>query len=139
MANSSLANLDLNNFIDFIKGLRNGEKKNQSLKNLGKQNIKSRENFLLLEGLTKNKLIPPDISYITDNKYELTTIYENLINFNETKKLYLDTILNDDKEIKKMFSKWFKLFKLIKEEEEYDPGLEFTKIIEKYNTVKEYM
>ena len=139
MANSSLANLDLNNFIDFIKGLRNGEKKNQSLKNFGKQNIKSRENFLLLEGLTKNKLIPPDISYITDNKYELTTIYENLINFNETKKLYLDTILNDDKEIKKMFSKWFKLFKLIKEEEEFDPGLEFTKIIEKYNTVKEYM
>jgi hypothetical protein len=36
-----------------------------------------------------------------------------------------------------MFSKWFKLFKLIKEEEEFDPGLEFTKIIE--NTVKEYM
>ena len=87
MANSSLANLDLNNFIDFIKGLRNGEKKNQSLKNFGKQNIKSRENLLLLEGLTKNKLITPDISYITDNKYELTTIYENLINFNETKKL----------------------------------------------------
>ena len=87
MANSSLANLDLNNFIDFIKGLRNGEKKNQSLKNFGKQNIKSRENFLLLEGLTKNKLIPPDISYLTDNKYELTNIYENLINFNETKKL----------------------------------------------------
>ena len=38
-----------------------------------------------------------------------------------------------------MFSKWFKLFKLIKEEEEFDPELEFTKIIEKYNTVKEYM
>ena len=89
--------------------------------------------------MAKNKLIPTDISYLTDNKYELMTIYENLISFNETKKLYLDTILNDDKEIKKMFSKWFKLFKLIKEEEEYDPGLEFTKIIEKYNTVKEYM
>ena len=51
----------------------------------------------------------------------------------------MDTILNDDKEIQKIFSERFKLFKLIKEEEEYDPGLEFTKIIEKYNTVKEYM
>jgi len=51
----------------------------------------------------------------------------------------LDTILNDDKEIQKIFSERFKLFKLIKEEEEFDPELEFTKIIEKYNTVKEYM
>ena len=93
MANSSLVNLDLNNFIEFIKGLGNEEKKIQLFKNFVKQNIISRENFLLLEGLTKNKLIPPDISYITDNKYELTTIYENLINLNETKKLYLDTIL----------------------------------------------
>ena len=55
------------------------------------------------------------------------------------KKLYLNKILNDDKEFQKVFSKWFKLFKLTKEEEEYDQGLGFTKIIEKYNTVKEYM
>ena len=145
LTNSSLANLDLNNFIEFIKGLGNEEKKIQLFKNFGKWNIISRENFLnkentnnllLLEGLTKNKLIPPDIPYLTDNKYELTTFYENLINFNETKKVYLDTILNDDKEIKKIISKWFKLFELIEGEEEFDPGLEFIKIIEKYNTVK---
>ena len=50
LANSSLANLDLNNFIEFIKGLGNEEKKIQLFKNFRKQNIISRENFLLLKG-----------------------------------------------------------------------------------------
>ena len=31
------------------------------------------------------------------------------------------------------------IIELIEGEEEFDPGLEFIKIIEKYNTVKEYM
>ena len=36
LANSSLVNLDLNNFIEFIKGLGNEEKKIQLFKNFGK-------------------------------------------------------------------------------------------------------
>ena len=36
LTNSSLANLDLNNFIEFIKGLGNEEKKIQLFKNFGK-------------------------------------------------------------------------------------------------------
>ena len=41
LANSSLANLDLNNFIDFIKGLRNGEKKINHLKILENKILKA--------------------------------------------------------------------------------------------------
>ena len=148
IAISSFVNLESNNFIELLKIMGSEEKKVQLFENLGKENIVKRENFLnkektsniqLLQELMKNKLIPQESSYFKDNKYELTTIFEKLTEFSENKKIYLDTILNEDKEIQKIFNERFKLFKLINEEKEFDPDLEFTKIIERYKRVKDYI
>ena len=148
LAISSFTNLELTNFVELIKQLENEENKIQLFNNLGKEKIVRYENFLnkektnniqILTELMKNKLIPENISYLEDSKDKLTTIFEKLSSFNEKKKVYLDTILNEDKEIQKIFAERFKLFKLIKNEETFDPNLEFTKIIEKYNKVKDYI
>ena len=94
---------EINNFVELIKKLGNEEKKIQLFENLGKDKIVRYEDFLnkektnnidLLSELMKNKLIPEGISYLEDNKDKLTTIFEKLSQFNEKKKVYLDTILN---------------------------------------------
>ena len=145
LANSSISILELNNFVELVKKLGNKEKKIQLFDNLGKDKVITYEDFLnkdesynmqLLTELMKNKLIPENNSYFEDNKDKLTIIFEKLSNFNEKKKVYLQTILNEDKEIQNIFSERFKLFKLIKEEETFKPESEFTKIIEKYNKIK---
>ena len=147
LAISSFKNLELNNFIELLKILDSDEKKIQLFENLGKENIVKKEDFLnkektsniqLLQELMKNKLIPPNSSYFKDNKYELTTIFEKLTEFSENKKVY-DTILNEDKKVQEIFIERFKLFKLIKEEKEFEPELEFSKIKEKYNIVRQYI
>ena len=147
LAHSSFTNLDLNNFVEIIKGIENQEKKIQLFNNVGKENIISYKDFLnieesnnikLLSALMKNKLIPDNISYLDDNKDKLTTIFDKLSNFCEKKSVYLDTLLSEDEKNQKIFDERFKLFQLIKEGA-LDPELEFNKIKEKYNKVKDYI
>ena len=95
-------------------------------------------NIQILTEIMNNKLIP-ESSYLDENKEQLIIIFEKLSTFDEKKKIYLDTILNEEEEIQKIFSERFKLFKLIKEEDKFDSKSEFLKIKEKYYKVKDYI
>ena len=57
----------------------------------------------------KNKLIP-ESTYLDENKDKLITVFEKLSTFDE-KNIYLDSILNEKKEIQKKFIEKYKLCK----------------------------
>ena len=157
IAISSIENLDLYTLIDLIKNIKEEQKKEYfnnlanpnnplSPKDLQKQNIIDYEDFLkieetknlkLLTELMKNGLIPGGI-YLDKSKNSLNDIYEKLSTYDELKSIYLDTIINEKEEIRKIFIKRFEIFKLVKGNE-FDPELEFNKIIDKYFKAKEYI
>ena len=157
IAISSIENLDLYTLIDLIKNIKEEQKKEYfnnlanpnnplSPKDLQKQNIIDYEDFLkieetknlkLLTELMKNGLIPGGI-YLDKSKNSLNDIYEKLSTYDELKSIYLDTIINEKEEIRKIFVKRFEIFKLVKGNE-FDPELEFNKIIDKYFKAKEYI
>ena len=123
LAISSFKNLELKNLVELIKKIENEEKKIQLFENLGKIKIVSYEDFLnkektnnieFLREFMKNKLIPEGVSYLEDNKDKLTTIFEKLSQFNEKKKVYLDTILNEDKKIKKVLTRKNRITSLLR-------------------------
>ena len=97
--------------------------------------LEETENLKLLIKFMENKLIPESI-YLDRNKDVLNTIYERLTSYDETKSKYLETIINENEEIQKKFSKRFELFKLIKEDS-FDSESEFNKIKDKYLQVKQ--
>ena len=112
------------------------DQKTKIFEDIGKQKTISYEDFInteetdnlkLLIGFMNNKLIP-NSTYLEENKEKLTTIFEKLSTFDKKKNIYLDTILNEQEEIQKIFIERFKLFKLIKEEDTFDPEAEFLKI-----------
>ena len=95
LATSSFTNFEINNFVELIKTLKDEEIKNSLFNNLGKEIIINHEDFLnkeesknlkLLSALMGKKLIPENISYFTDNKDMLKTIFEKLSKFKEKKK-----------------------------------------------------
>jgi len=112
------------------------DQKTKIFEDIGKQKTISYEDFInteetynlkLLIGFMNNKLIP-NSTYLEENKEKLITIFEKLSTFDKKKNIYLDTILNEQEEIQKIFIERFKLFKLIKEEDTFDPEAEFLKI-----------
>ena len=99
--------------------------------------LEASDNLKLLMKLIKKNLIP-ESNYLEKNKDILQTIYDKLIKYKETNSKYLDTIINEKKEIINIYSERFKLFKLIKGKK-YDSKSEFNKVKEKYLEVKKYL
>ncbi len=142
IATSSYKNLELKNFVELIRNIKEEELKKDFFNNIS-ENIITKEDFLqkentknlsLLTELMKNKLIPDSI-YLDDNTNILDIIYYNLSNFIEKKQIYLDTILNENEEIQNIYAERFQLFKLA--QKDLDSKQKFNEIKQKYMQDKE--
>ena len=129
----SIKNLDLSSIIDLIKKFKDEKQKIMFFNSIDK-NVISYQDFIefnpadkikLLTELMKNKLIPESF-YLDKNKNELNIIYNKLTSYDEKKYIYLNTIVNENEGIQKIYCKRFELFKLIKGDK-YDFESEFNK------------
>ena len=142
IANTSYQYLELKNFVALIGNIKE-EEQNKGFFNNISENVITQEDFLqkentknlnLLTELMKNKLIPDSI-YLERNTNMLDIIYNNLSNFKEKKKIYLNTILNEKEEIQKIYAERFQLFKLA--QKDLDSKQKFNEIKQKYIQDKE--
>ena len=141
IATFSEKNLEVPSLVELIKNIK-GEPQKEYFNNLKESNIEYEDflkleetkNLTLLTELMKNIVIPESL-YLERNKDKLNTIYDKLSTYDEKRAIYLDTILNEKKEIQEKYVKRFELFKLIKDNK-FDSQLEFNKIKDKYLQVK---
>ena len=140
-SNKNLENIE--SLIELIKNIKEEDQKKEYFNNLKERIItydeflkkEESDNLKLLAQLMKNNLIPESI-YLDKNKDILNTIYDKLSTYDEKKSIYLNTILNEKEETKKIYENRFELIKLAKEDK-FIPKIELKKIIDKYKRVKD--
>ena len=138
----SIKNLDLSSIIDLINKIKDEKQKIMFFNNIEK-NIITYKDFIVFEASDKIKLLTElmkfgliqESFYLDKNKNELNIIYDKLTTYDEKQSIYLDTIINENEGIQKIYCKRFELFKLIKGDK-YDWESEFNKIKNKYIEIK---